>query len=157
MKKVYIIMTHNPGSGLISYIESLINACVSQIIIVNEASDAEYQAVYDTLAMYPGCTVLTCETMSGEDNYMKAAALADTRYSALGYTDTVKIEYANEIQRESVLVEAEAEAVSVSDNTELNVRVELRDVYDNMMDRFGQIQEVLKIWQPMRLRRMASA
>ena len=88
---------------------------------------------------------------------MKAAALADTRYSALGYTDTVKIEYANEIQRESVLVEAEAEAVSVSDNTELNVRVELRDVYDNMMDRFGQIQEVLKIWQPMRLRRMASA
>ena len=77
MKSAYIITTHNPDEGLVSYVESLLSECVSQILIVNEASDDMYQPIYDMLAMYPGCTVLSYEDLEGEDAFARALAWCD--------------------------------------------------------------------------------
>ena len=157
MKSAYIITTHNPDENLVTYVESLISECVSQIVIVNEASDAEYQPIYDMLAMYPGCTVLSY-AMSGEAAFVKALTWCDTHLSPYGYTDVIRVEYANETQREDVRNHAAAEAARPAYVVpEKRVRVEFIDACDKMIDRIGQCHEVLKEWQPMRRRQAAMA
>lgn len=158
MKSAYIITTHNPDENLVSYVESLISECVSQIVIVNEASDAEYQPIYDMLAMYPGCTVLNYTEVSGEEAFAKALSWCDVHFSAFGYTDVIRVEYANEAQRESVLDQAAAEAARpVYVVPEKRMRVEFIDACDLVIDKIGQYQEVLREWQPMRRHRAAMA
>ena len=157
MKSAYIITTHNPDEGLVSYVESLISECVSQIVIVNEASDAEYQPVYDMLAMYPGCTVLTYE-MNGEDAFAKALAWCDVHFSPFGYTDVVRVEYANEMQRNSVLEQAAREAAKPAYvKAEKRLRLEIINACDTVIDTIGQYQEVLREWKPLRRQRAALA
>ena len=58
MNTAVIVTVHNPKEELINYIEELLSACVSNILIVNDASDAAFMPVFETLSFYPGCTVL---------------------------------------------------------------------------------------------------
>ena len=158
MKSAYIITTHNPDENLVTYIESLISECVSQILIVNENSGEEYQPIYDMLSMYPGCTVLNFGEMKDDDAFAQALAWCDVHYSAFGYTDVVRVEYANEVQREAVLKQVAAEAAKPDFVVpEKRMLVEIIDACDKMIDKIGQYHEVLKVWQPMRRSRAAMA
>ena len=158
MKSAYIITTHNPDEGLVSYVESLLSECVSQILIVNEASDDMYQPIYDMLAMYPGCTVLSYEDLEGEDAFASALAWCDAHYSAFGYTDVVRVEYANEVQRVSVLERAAKEAARPANaGREKSMRLEALAMYDAVLDKIGECHEVLRVWKPIRLQKAAMA
>ncbi|MDO4804812.1 MAG: hypothetical protein Q4A32_08335 [Lachnospiraceae bacterium] len=157
MKSVYIIMTQNPKESLISYVEALLNECASRILIVNEDSGSEGKSVYDALAAYPGCTVLSWEGASGDEAYAKAAAWCEAHLLPLGYSDIVRVDYANEMQRQAVLAGAVVEAERAEyERKELMALAGIKGVCDTVLDKLGLYSEVLKVWQPMRSQRAAA-
>lgn len=154
MRPVYIIMTHNPDEGLISYVEAMLGECVSRIVIVDETGDSNCRGVYDMLSCYPGCSVLSFGDAKGEEAYARALAWCDAHLAPQGFSETVRVEYADETQRQAVLEIAEIEAEqAIYDMSVSKVPVGIKNVYDSVLDTLGHYREVLKIWQPMRSRR----
>lgn len=54
-----VIPALNPQKQLYQYVQQLYHTGISNIVIINDGSDEEYKPIFDELALYPFCEVLT--------------------------------------------------------------------------------------------------
>ncbi|APZ49504.1 hypothetical protein BW721_07365 [Jeotgalibaca sp. PTS2502] len=72
-QSVVVIPAFNPSNDLILYAKQLIDKGVPSIIIVNDGSKPEHQAVFDQLAALPACQLLVHEVNRGKGRALKTA------------------------------------------------------------------------------------
>lgn len=72
-KSIVVIPTYNPDQTFISYVEELIDAGIANIIIIDDGSIQETQAVFRMLELFPACTVLIHEQNRGKGAGLKTA------------------------------------------------------------------------------------
>ncbi len=73
MKVAVIIPSLNPDGKLIEVVDSLVNAGVADIIVVNDGSDSEHMEPFKRLKGYRQCTVLEHEVNKGKGRALKTA------------------------------------------------------------------------------------
>lgn len=72
MNTLVIIPVRNPKSTLVSHVESLICEC-AQVIIVNDASYAKYNGIFEELSRLPGVTVIDHAFRQGRNASLRTA------------------------------------------------------------------------------------
>lgn len=72
MNTLVIIPVRNPKATLVSHIQSLICEC-AQVIIVNDASYAKYNGIFEELSQLPGVTVIDHSFRQGRNASLRTA------------------------------------------------------------------------------------
>ena len=70
---VIVIPSLSPGEELIDYVKGLIKYGFTNIVVVNDGSDVEYDAIFDSLATYKQITLLKHSVNKGKGAALKTA------------------------------------------------------------------------------------
>lgn len=73
MKVSVIIPSLNPDNKLIAVVDALVSDGFEDIIIINDGSDKEHMAPFESLAAYRECTILNHEVNKGKGRGLKTA------------------------------------------------------------------------------------
>ena len=71
MKVSVIIPSLNPDNKLIAVVDALVSDGFEDIIIINDGSDKEHMAPFESLAAYRECTILNHEVNKGKGRGLK--------------------------------------------------------------------------------------
>lgn len=72
MNTLVIIPAHNPKNALVSHVESLICQC-AQVIVVDDASSAKYNSLFEEISYLPGVTVIRHTFRQGRNAALRTA------------------------------------------------------------------------------------
>src|SRR5674476_163439 len=74
LKKIVIIVPSlNPDDKLMQVVNGMIEIGFSNILLINDGSDAKYSSPFEEASKYPECTVLTHEINMGKGRALKTA------------------------------------------------------------------------------------
>ncbi|KOY83845.1 glycosyltransferase family 2 protein [Lysinibacillus macroides] len=68
-----IIPAYNPQQSLITFVHQLLTTAITQIIVVNDGSDAKYKDIFENLKQIDGCQVLQHDSNIGKGGALKTA------------------------------------------------------------------------------------